>query len=141
MCVFIFSISILTLELPNSHIFVTPKKRDYLGMCDCSDTLWLFGYLERFTSKVTILVLFLFYSSIPVLHNFSKLIKYSNFREAKLGCVTIHILVCVTIRDVTNHIWVCVTIRDVTIWRLYSIYSNDWWSHLFKNFFRWRWRC
>ena len=57
-------------------------------MSVCSDTSWLFEYLESFTSKVSILVLFLFYSSIPVLHTFSKLIKYSNFREAKKGvCV------------------------------------------------------
>ena len=46
-----------TVEPSNSHIFVRQKSGDYLGMCDCLSTLWLFGYLEDFASKVLILVL------------------------------------------------------------------------------------
>ena len=45
-----------TVERPNSHIFVRPKNGDYLAMCDCSVSLWLFEYLEEFASKVSILV-------------------------------------------------------------------------------------
>ena len=35
---------VITVEHPNSHIFVRPKNGDYLGMCDSLGFLWLFGH-------------------------------------------------------------------------------------------------